>query len=184
MKNKSVIIAGLVVLVVLLVISVITVNKPQQTGTKAQTVDAVLQCQNDGGSVTDQASCTGSGRQVLNTIGDTSVGGDTSTVQVCCKITTVNTPVPPPSCPAGKIEKPEAECPSGSIVTPIGSTANGGDNKYIQPGIVCCRPDVPTPTTPTTGNPTPTTCPLPDVPTIRITNVSVACPGDCAVTTQ
>lgn len=177
MKSKPVIIAGLVVLVILLAISIITVNKPQQAGTKAQALDATQQCINDGGFVTGQSSCTGADRQIISVIG----GGDLSNVQVCCKTITVNTPTPARYCPPGSSETAEASCPVPQIVTPISSTADGGDGIYVRPGIVCCRNDIPTPTTSTPGNPspTPTTCPLPSAPSISISSVEVVCPGVC-----
>ncbi len=169
MKNKPVIISGIVVLVILLFISILTVREPQQAGTKAQT-DALLQCQNDGGFVTDQVSCSGTGKQIISIIESSGIGGDNTTVKVCCKNTVINTPIPPPSCPDGTLEKPELECPVGSWVKPNNSTLDG-DGKYVKPGIVCCP--VVTPTPPTND------CPLPGTPTIKVTNVEILCPDGC-----
>lgn len=171
MKNKPVIISGLVVLVILLFISILTVNKPQQAGIKAQT-DALLQCQNDGGFVTDQASCSGQGKQIISIIESAGIGGDNTTVKVCCKNTVINTPIPPPNCPVGTIEKPEAECPKDTWVEPSNPTLDG-DRKYVKPGVICCPVVTATPTPPDND------CPLPEQPTIKVTNVEIVCPDGC-----
>ncbi len=185
MKSKPVILSGLVVLILLLVVSILTIRQPQQSGTKAQLADSSQQCQSDGNSVTDQASCSGAGKQIVNYIVDAGAGGDSSSVQVCCKNITVVPPSPGPSCPGDTSETPENECPADRI-TLISSTADNGDGKYIRPGIVCCRPEGPTPTTSQNEpslTPTPSACPLPDEPTINIDSVEVICPDGCSSAT-
>ncbi len=144
MKSKPVILSGLVVLILLLVISVLTVSKPHQSGTKAQLADASQQCQIDGGFVTDQASCSGTDKQLVNIIGgDTGTGGDNSSIQVCCKNITV---ILPPS--------PEPVITEGPIPT--------------------------TPVNEPSLTPTPSVCPLPEEPTINISNIQIICPDGCS----
>jgi len=183
MKKKPIILVSLMLLILLMIVSIITVGKPQQAGTKAQSLGDALQCTSDGNFVTDQASCSGPTKEIVSVV-NTGPGGDTSSVQVCCKNIVVNitTPTPAKSCPGDTTETAEAECPAGSIVTPISPLATDGDI-YVRPGIVCCRKDVPTPTTdqvPPTATP-PNSCPTPEV-AISISNVRTICPGDC--TTQ
>ncbi|KXK10437.1 MAG: hypothetical protein UZ22_OP11002000740 [Microgenomates bacterium OLB23] len=178
MNNKPIIVASLLVLVVLLVVSLVTVNRPQQAGIKAQSLGDSQQCQNDGGFVTSQASCVGDGTQIISII-------DAATAQVCCKTTIINTPVPPKSCPGGSEAKPEAECDPGQIVPPDNvSTATNEDN-YVSPGVVCCR--IASPTTPPSDSPSstppPSSCIEPEI-AISISNVEVICPDGCTNTTQ
>jgi hypothetical protein len=188
MKSKPIIIVGLIILLIVLAISIITVGRPQQKGSEAQSIGGTSQqCQIDGGFVTDQASCSGADKQILNVISDGSStpGGDSQTQQVCCRNITIATPTPAKSCPEGTTETDQAQCPADRVVTPISSTADGGDSQFVQPGIVCCRPQGLTPTTPNSPSltPTPSTCPLPDAPAISVSDVQIICPN-CNNTTQ
>ena len=183
-KSKLFLFSFLFILIALLVIFVAAINKPQQLQSKAQ-VSSTDQCVIDGGFVTDQASCAGPERQIINTIENTA-GGDVSTIQVCCRATTAP-PMATLSCPSDSLKTPENECPVDRRVSPIVSGGgDGGDGIHVAPGFVCCRPQVPVATdtpvppqnTPTAATPTPSACLLPNAP--EISNLQITCPEGCS----
>ncbi len=174
-KNIFFVAIGIITLVGILIISTLALQSPKQSQSKAQVNDAAQKCQADGGFVSDQASCSGEGRQVIGFLSTTGTG-DAGSAQVCCKTLVA---VPSLSCPEGTTAGPADSCPEGRRVAPI--SGDGGSA-----GSVCCRPDSPvTPadpdTNPPTATPTPNQCVEPETPVI--TNIHIDCPFGCVTPT-